>query len=125
VENVTIQADQVAAAVKEQAKGVEEIVQGVGNAREQVRQITAAVKEQTSNADNILGNMRNVTEQASQVTKATKVQTGEVEQLVKVISDISRVMNLNNKDMEKTVAVTKELIVYADEIKEALAEFEK
>jgi len=46
VENVNKQAAQVAQAAREQTQGVEEIIKGVANAREQVRQISAAVKEQ-------------------------------------------------------------------------------
>ncbi|SHJ41364.1 methyl-accepting chemotaxis protein, partial [Lutispora thermophila DSM 19022] len=112
-------------AAKEQAKGVEEVVKGIGNAREQVRQITVAVKEQAKNVDDVLGNMRNVTEEASQVTKATKLQTGEVEQLHKVISEFAEVVNLRCREMERIVSISKEIITYVDEIKEALAEFER
>jgi len=44
----------VAQAAKEQTQGVEEIIKGVLNAREQVRQITAAVKEQAQQGQNIV-----------------------------------------------------------------------
>jgi len=43
----------VTQATKEQTKGVEEIIKGVANAREQVRQVTLAVKEQAKQGQNI------------------------------------------------------------------------
>jgi methyl-accepting chemotaxis protein len=64
-------------------------------------------------------------QQGSLVTKATEVQTKEIEELSRIMSDISEVVSLNNKELEKTLSVTKELIGYADEIKQALAEFER
>jgi len=36
----------VSNAVKEQTQGVEDIIKGIDNAREQMRQVTATVKEQ-------------------------------------------------------------------------------
>lgn len=84
---VANQAAQVTNVTKEQAKGVEDIIKGVENSREQVRQVSTAVKEQAKQGQNIIIAVQNVTKQASEVTQATKEQTQGIEEIIRGIAN--------------------------------------
>jgi len=69
----------VTQATKEQAAGVEEIVKGVANAREQVRQITAGASEQTQKARNIEYSALQMNEMVMEMKSMFETQEKELE----------------------------------------------
>lgn len=83
------------------------------------------MKEQTSNVEMVIDDVENVTVQANEVTAAAKVQANDVKQLVKNISEIKRVINLNARDAESTSELAKELYGYSEEIIGAMQELAK